>query len=420
MNRLKQIIFLACLLYATFSLTYAQEALNPWQEGYLDIHHIHSGRGNATFCIFPDGTSLLIDAGDLDKARFEARYAPLKAAPAYPHDSVRSGKYIAQYIRRVLPSGIQPRLDYALITHFHADHYGNVRETTPMAKNGGFKLTGITEVGYELPIGTLLDRGHHFPTDLNAYYKDEPTFQNYLAFIRSQSQNQKFRHQALLAGANDQIRLLYKPDSYPAFSVRNIKSSNQIWSGRRSEATGLFPSDSSLVKGSFNENPLSLAVKISYGSFDYFTGGDNTGMRFPGFPTWFDVETPMAAVIGKVEAMALNHHGNRDATNENFVRALAPRVAVQQLWCSDQPGQEVFHRLVSPHIFSGPRDIFSTYMHEETKVTMGPWLTNGYQSTEGHILIRVEPGGMRFFVLILSEVRGNFFVKQVHGPYEAG
>ena len=28
--------------------------LTPWHEGYLDIHQISTGRGNATFMILPD------------------------------------------------------------------------------------------------------------------------------------------------------------------------------------------------------------------------------------------------------------------------------------------------------------------------------------------------------------------------------
>ena len=39
------------------------EILTPWTEGMLEIHHINTGCGNAAFCILPDGTTLLIDAG---------------------------------------------------------------------------------------------------------------------------------------------------------------------------------------------------------------------------------------------------------------------------------------------------------------------------------------------------------------------
>ncbi|WP_284515640.1 hypothetical protein [Bacteroides sp. AM54-2NS] len=41
------------------------EYLPEWQAGYLDIHQISTGRGNAAYLIFPDGTTMLLDAGDL-------------------------------------------------------------------------------------------------------------------------------------------------------------------------------------------------------------------------------------------------------------------------------------------------------------------------------------------------------------------
>lgn len=31
----------------------------------MEIHHIYTGRGECVFCIFPDGTNMLIDAGDI-------------------------------------------------------------------------------------------------------------------------------------------------------------------------------------------------------------------------------------------------------------------------------------------------------------------------------------------------------------------
>lgn len=40
--------------------------LPVWKEGYLDLHHINTGRGSAAFYVFPDGTTLLLDAGEMD------------------------------------------------------------------------------------------------------------------------------------------------------------------------------------------------------------------------------------------------------------------------------------------------------------------------------------------------------------------
>jgi hypothetical protein len=40
------------------------DVLPAWVPGTLDIHQIVTGRGNAAFMMFPDGTTLLLDAGD--------------------------------------------------------------------------------------------------------------------------------------------------------------------------------------------------------------------------------------------------------------------------------------------------------------------------------------------------------------------
>jgi len=61
---MKKITLLIALLFLHFQ-SFAQELGEPlpaWQEGHLDIHHINTGRGAAAFYIFPDGTTLLVDA----------------------------------------------------------------------------------------------------------------------------------------------------------------------------------------------------------------------------------------------------------------------------------------------------------------------------------------------------------------------
>jgi hypothetical protein len=39
------------------------DALPPWSPSTLDIHQIATGRGNSALTIFPDGTTMLVDAG---------------------------------------------------------------------------------------------------------------------------------------------------------------------------------------------------------------------------------------------------------------------------------------------------------------------------------------------------------------------
>ena len=65
-----------------------QRALPAWTEGTLYIHHISTGRGNASYFVMPDGTTMLIDAGEADPS-FIASVAPLKAFPQRPPQSIR-------------------------------------------------------------------------------------------------------------------------------------------------------------------------------------------------------------------------------------------------------------------------------------------------------------------------------------------
>src|SRR3546814_10017687 len=85
-------------------------------------------------------------------------------------------------------------------------------------------------------------------------------------------------------------------------------------------------------------------------------------------PWWRDIETPVSAVVGPVDVMLLDHHGNRDTVNENILRNLAPRVLIQENWLSPQPGEEVVNMMASKGLYSGPRDVFATGMAPETRL----------------------------------------------------
>ena len=63
------------------------DALPTWQKGYLDIHHINTGCGNCAYVIFPDGTTMLIDAGE-NSAKAD-RHVPPK-----PNENKAPGEWI--------------------------------------------------------------------------------------------------------------------------------------------------------------------------------------------------------------------------------------------------------------------------------------------------------------------------------------
>lgn len=411
------------------------QPLPAWQDGYLDLHHINTGRGNAAFYILPDGTTVLFDAGELDPS--SPRTTSPRNTPIRPNDTRRPYEWIAAYIRQVAPLKEKTTIDYGVISHFHDDHFGSWYPDAPMSKDKKFALTGITGVADLLPLHTLLTRDYRYPVDpqkiMQRLSPDDHyvrTWANYLAFLKDRQEagliNDFFR-----AGSVTQIRLQHHPAAYPGFYVQNVKSNGWIWKGRgsRGGANENLPGQDSTVEQHFpaidtadrktwpDENPLSNVLVIHYGPFAYYTGGDCPGNVFPGDAPWRDVETPVAKAIGEVDIATMDHHGNRDAVNEFQVKTFQPTVWIEQVWTADHPGHETLIRIMSPYLYPAHRDLFATNMMEANELVIGPLIEQSYKSLQGHIVVRVLPGGKSYYIIILDDSKENIPVKAIFGPY---
>lgn len=385
----------------------AGTVLPPWKEGYLDIHHINTGCGNATFCILPDGTTLLIDAG-------ENKVGDERHVPAKPNNSKAPGQWIAEYIKMFSPDRT-PVIDYCLVTHFHKDHIGGVLERKSL--KGGYYLTGVSEVNEYIPIKKIIDRDY---PDYNFIRpaETEKFFYNYLEFTNYLKQSNPDIMERFRVGANDQFKLKHNPEAYKyLFEIRNLIANGTMWTGRDGEIKSLFPDLSGVSKGNWpNENSLSCAIKLSYGKFNYYTGGDLTGYPKPGRPSWHDLETPLAPVIGEVEVCVVNHHGYDNATNDTFVSTLKPQVFVMHAWDALHPNHSTLTRMLAKQLYPNARDVFSTNMLEATRIVIGD-LTKQMKSRQGHIVIRVNPGGGQYMVYVLEDGNTQRLVKSTYGPY---
>ncbi len=223
----------------------------------------------------------------------------------------------------------------------------------------------------------------------------------------------------LRPGRADQIVLRRDAAKYPNFEVRNIAANGEIWTGVATNTREVFPLLKDLQPAEYpSENMCSMAIRVSYGKFDYFTGGDMPGVLKEGQPVWNDIESPVAKAVGPVEAAILNHHGNRDSQNAFYLASLRPQVFVIPVWSSDHPGHDVLDRMYSQKVYPGTRDVFATNMLEANKQVIGD-LLGRLKSSQGHILIRVAPGGDQFRVIILDDSVEGQVVKSVHGPYQS-
>jgi beta-lactamase superfamily II metal-dependent hydrolase len=362
----------------------AGERLSPWTPGALDIHQIHTGRGNAAFLIFPDGTTLLLDAGAVPDR------TGLEIGPQRPNSSRSPAAWIAQYIRQVAPGG-SASLDYVVITHYHDDHMG-----------------ALPELAALVPIGTLIDRGADpEPPDL-------PVARAYFDFRRGFSG----RIETARVGGADQIVPRRVPGEHSGFEVRNVAGNGMVWTGKGADVVSRFPAGWRGLPEADRpkENDFSLAFRIRYGRFRYYTGGDVAGVPLDDAPSWRDLETPIAQAVGPVDVLVLNHHGWLDSTNPFFLRTLDPRVVVIPAWHASHPDHSVLRRLRSPGWKPAPPDLFITALLDAPRAIFS-YLGESFRSTEGHIVIRVASGGESYRVIILDDRSESPRVKAQYGPY---
>ncbi len=407
------LIVIVSFSFIIFEKIYAQkigEVIPGWSAGYLDIHFINTGKGECSFCILPDGTTLLVDAGAT------TRPEPRITDPR-PNGSRTPGEWIARYITKMLTFKSETSIDYVLLSHFHGDHIGLVDSTMKMSPSGAYRLSGITEVAEYIKFHKIIDRGwpdYNYPVPLNLLYVN-----NYRRFLQYQRSENNLDVQRFRTGLNDQIILLKNPKEYPGFEIRNVAANGEIWTSVGENTRHHFPPIENIPREYLpSENMCSIAFRLSYGTFDYFTGGDIVGVPDEGAPLWHDVETPVAKAVGPVDVNELNHHGYLDSENAFFLSALRPRVHIIQVWSPSHPSPRVLRRLLSERIYPGPRDIFATNMMEANKVVIGNNLKK-LKSDQGHIVVRVHPGGESYHVIILDDSAENFMIKAVHGPYQS-
>ncbi|MDW7693012.1 hypothetical protein R9C00_10220 [Flammeovirgaceae bacterium SG7u.111] len=383
-----------------------EKPLPEWQEGYLDIHHISTGRGDAAFTIFPDGTTLLVDMGDMSE--MHPRILSHRNSPARPNHSKTAGQWVADYIQQFHPKKKDATLDYTLLTHYHDDHFGEIDMNRRKHKAGNYLLTGITDLGSIIPISTMIDRGFSYPIDLKDAetvkkfgldkdaYSMMGTLEEYWKFIAYQSQQNGLVHEPLKVGSETQIALQNKPENFTNFKVLSLFSNGQIMD-KQGKLLSLFE------EGEYpGENPLSTGIKISYGNFEYFTGGDIRGVDQNGEENEQSTEFVYAPIIGEVDVATLNHHGNRDSQCKSYVSTLKPRVWIQQSWSSDHPGDDVLRRITSTQLYPGKRDVFATAMLKANHLVIGGNVDKAYQSLSGHIVVRVYPSGS-YSVFVLND-----------------
>jgi beta-lactamase superfamily II metal-dependent hydrolase len=378
--------------------TAEHQALPPWEPDYLYIHHISTGRGSCALLILPDATTLMIDAGSMI-----THYEPLQdkfMIDPRPNASLRPGQWIAEYARECLAQAGRSEIDYFLLTHFHEDHMGTVwpgrYDISPRSKYGSYQLGGLTDVAESIPIRKVIDRcypDYAYPSPIPG-----PQFKNYLSFIKGLPGRGGVTER-FVVGSDKQITLKRTPERYPDFDIRNLASNGDVWTGLGEQTQAHFPPLKDLKQEDYpTENKCALAIRLRYGKFSYFSGGDEDHEQEYGRWPWGDIETVVARASGKVQVAVANHHGFKDACGPEWVRALQPKAFVINGWDSAHPTMISLDNMLSQELYAGPRLVFSTATKPETDITIRRMAEMA--SRNGHVVFRVPPGGDSFEVFV--------------------
>lgn len=403
------------------------EALPAWIPGTLDIHTISTGRGECSFFILPDGTSMIIDAaGSLITYDVVAKDPDVSADPLPPRPSINvsSATAIADYVKHFNPNG--KAVDYWLCSHFDTDHMGNFPETyaaiCPVSASvkkhpeGDFYLNGINELGTLLDFKKIIDRGYTFPIDRS----EEKRFKDYIRFLEWTHSSKGSVYETAEVGHTDQLKLNHEPSGYPDFSIRILCGSGYYWSG--SGQTSRFnlpikedgsPDVDAIKMVSPKENIYSIAIMLKWGLFDMFSGGDlqynNREIR-----SWLDAESPLCKLVGNVEVMKANHHGNNNANSPELLDCLQPQTLLVNTWRDGQPKPGAIKDIVStcPNI-----NIFTTGVSEGQRSKLSAY-NNRFKSWDGHVVVRVAADG-QYKVFVLDDMNQTYKIKSIHGAYRS-
>lgn len=414
MRRILRILLVLPLLGLLSCAGNGGGTLPAWEEGCMDIHFINTGRGESVLHVFPDGTTMLMDAaGSLLK---EHKYMPVEPKPSA---EVSSGKVIADYVRHFLPAVSAGRLDYVMLTHFHSDHMGDYSDSLPMHPSGLFRLTSLAEVGSSIPFDRMLLRIVDPERPSTVTLKEGGAARENLdAFLGWAAEEYGASVETFRAAGCDQVVLRHNPAGYPDFRLRNMASGGYVWTGEGEESRTAIPLKEQMLadggkKALPPENILSCVFLVSYGDFDYFSGGDIQYKNRSKFP-YFDIEEPVSRVVGEVEVMKASHHCTSLANSSELLGAARPDVVVANVWRDVQPNAATLGRIVE----SSPEcDIFLTNLAPKNAPNIEQYSGN-INSTQGHVVVRVCPGGKRYTVYVLDDTDQEYRVKETYGPYD--
>lgn len=232
--------------------------------------------GGGTLYVTPEGKSLLVDAG-----------WPVGAGlPADASSGPTSADRIAAAARKL---GLK-RIDYLLVTHYHADHVG-----------------GVDNLLKSFPVDTLIDHGDNLEPPENR----DGGGRLYASYLTSIAGHKRIKVKAGDTLSIGSMRIDITNAGAQVTKMRLAGAGNAVAS---CPAT---PVDRSIT----SENDASIGFVATFGTARILLLGDTTAK----------VEQQLVCPtnrIGPVDLLVVSHHGSAQSSSAALIDAVRPRVAL--------------------------------------------------------------------------------------------
>jgi len=262
-NRIEFAVFFAIACIALVKPLHAA----PQTGKPLEIYFVDVEGGQATLFVTPDRQSLLIDTGWPD---FDGRDADRIVAAAKK-------------------AGLS-KIDFVLITHYHADHVG-----------------GVPQLAAKIPIGAFIDHGPNREPD------DKNTEDGWRAYQKLLADKQIKR---IIAKAGDVLPI-------PGIHAEIVSADGALIAKPLSGAGAQNPICSTAEKkpADETENARSLGTVISFGKTRILDLGDLT------WDKEMDLVCPVNK-LGHMDIFIVSHHGLFQSNSPALIAAISPQIAI--------------------------------------------------------------------------------------------
>ena len=372
---------------------FAAESVPPWRPGELELHFIHTGRGENCFYVLPDGTTVVNDCGDFYwTGKLVGLGVPFLPAGT---EGELGAEVVARYIGKIIGA---KRIDYALVSHWHTDHTGDPTLRHRLAADGR-KVCGLAYLGERFDFDRFLD--HQYPNVGQYGGGDVEGREMIEAWLKAKG----VPREPFKVGALNQIALRHDAEGRyrDVFSIRNVCANAVCWTGRGEESVDYGAVHAQVTgKASIpNQNTLSMGLLIRYGKFGFFTGGDVSGKLKGADGADINFEGVVGRAVGPVDVCKTNHHAWRDAMTAEFVRAVRARDYVTCVWCTEHIHDASHVNISSRALYPGERKVYPTYVPAwpKEKWPEADWWRD-IDVSGGNIVVKVAPGGASYRIYV--------------------